>query len=211
MVVGLAIQTIMAPLNLIENPIVKAILFGDGLRADKNIFDEKDASELTQEDEVVDKAGNVVVRTNTGAAIKKKAGSLEEVMLDTWDGGSNADLAPLMEMVNKKNCNFQTSDSHWTPIMVVAGLGAKGSSSALRALLDLGANPAVVDTEGWNALHWAGFHNSADAARVLCSETQLLAVKDKEGFTPLEMARKEGNDVVADVYEKAVGDTKKDK
>ena len=114
-------------------------------------------------------------------------------------------------MIDKKNCNFQSSDSHWTPIMVVSGLGAKGSSSAIRALLDLGANPAMVDTEGWNALHWAGFHNSLDGARVLCNETQLLSVKDKEGLTPLEMARKEKNNEVADIYEKALSETKKDK
>jgi ankyrin repeat protein len=68
-----------------------------------------------------------------------------------------------------------------------------------------------VDVEGWTALHWAAFHGQADNAKVLASETKLLSVKDKEGNTPIDMARKEGNEKVAEIYEKALGESKKSK
>jgi hypothetical protein len=38
-----------------------------------------------------------------------------------------------------------------------------------------------------------------------------LTGKDKEGQTPVDSARKEGNNEVADIFEQALGDTKKSK
>jgi hypothetical protein len=60
MIVGLAIQTVMEPLNLIENPLVKALVLGNSLRMQDKIFDEKSANVLTPEDETVDESGNPV-------------------------------------------------------------------------------------------------------------------------------------------------------
>lgn len=244
---GLAIQTVMAPLNFLENPLIKALFWsgsGGEFRMQDRIFEEKTLAELTAEDEVVDEQGNPVVRRTTGAVVAATntttsttpAGaatadgstltttttannnmtdgtpkSLEEIMLDTWDAGSKADLAPLMAALTKKNCNYQTKEDKWSPIMILAGLGAKGSASAIRQVLELGANPAISDKEGWNALHWAAFHGSQDAARELRKQTNLLASKDKEGLTPLETARKEGNQAVADLLEEAAGESKKSK
>ena len=68
MVVGLAIQTIMAPFNLIENACVKAIILGNGFKQDDKIFEEKTASELTPDDEVVDDSGNPITGRQIGAA-----------------------------------------------------------------------------------------------------------------------------------------------
>lgn len=216
MVMGLAIQAVMAPLNLIENPLIKALFLGNGLSAEGRIFGEKTVTELTENDEIVDEQGNSVVRqavqsesaaTTAAAATagKTTTQTLEEILLDTWDAGSKADLAPLMAALNKKNCNYQTKEDSWTPLMVLAGLGAKGTASAIRQLLDgLGANPAICDKEGWNALHWAAFHGSIEGAKELRKEVKLLSSKDKEGLTPLEIARKENNDLVADIFEAAV-------
>ena len=193
------------------------------------IFEEKTLAELTADDEVVDEQGNPVVRraaatatadgskqtTATEVAVNNKTDgtkkSLEEIMLDTWDSGSRADLSPLMAALTKKNCNFQTKEDKWSPLMVLAGLGAKGSASAIRQLLELGANPAITDKEGWNALHWAAFHGGEEAARELRKQTNLLTCKDKEGMTPLETARKEGNETVAALLEEAAGESKKSK
>lgn len=75
----------------------------------------------------------------------------------------------------------------------------------------MGANVALADKEGWTALHWAAFHGQVDAASELCNESKLLTVKDKEGNTPIETARKEGNVAVAEIYEKAQGESKKSK
>lgn len=222
MVMGLAIQTVMAPLNLIENPLVKALFLGNGFNAEGRIFGEKAVSELTENDEIVDEQGNPVVRqavqsekaanasttTTTTTTTANTSQTLEEILLDTWDAGSKADLGPLMAVLNKKNCNYQTKEDSWTPLMVLAGLGAKGTGSAIRQLLDgLGANPAICDKEGWNALHWAAFHGSIEGAKELRKETKLLTTKSKEGLTPLETARKENNDTVADLLEAAVATT----
>jgi len=216
MITGVAIQTIMAPFNLIENPIVNALLFGNGIREEDKIFEEKTANELTADDEVVDDKGNPVVRNLTNTSNNASAGSdsgndFESILLDTWDAGVKADLSNLMEAITKKNCNFQTKEDHWTPIMILSGLCVSGSASAIRQVKELGGNPAIVDKEGWNALHWSAFHGNADAARELRKETKLLAVKDKEGHTPIETARKEGNDQVAQIFEEALGESKKSK
>jgi hypothetical protein len=209
MVMGLAIQAAMTPFNLAENALIKALFFGQGLRPEDKIFEEKTAGELTDQDEVVDMMGNPVVRGALAASQTTK--TIEEILLDTWDGGNKADIQPLMNMLTKKNCNYQTKEDSWSPLMILSGLGAPGTPSAIRAVLEMGANPAIVDKEGWTASHWAAFHGSLIAAKELAKETKMLAVTDKEGNTPIDTARKEGNESVALVFEQALGDTKKSK
>jgi len=215
MVMGLAIQTVMAPLNLLENALVKALFLGSGIKPDGRIFNEKAASELTPDDEVVDEQGNPVVprQLAAGGAAGGKKGepSLEDIILDTWDMGNKADLGPLMKALNKKNVNYQTKEDSWTSLMILAGLGASGTVSAIRTLKEMGADLGITDKEGWTALHWAAFHGSLTAAMELRSETKLLAVKDKDGNTPIDTARKEGNNNVADAYEEVLGENKKSK
>ena len=207
MVVGLAIQSIMGPLTLVENPIVKSLLFGKGMREQDKIFQEKTAADLTPEDEVVDASGNPIVRTLEGAATKatgsnKGNGTFEEVLLDTWDAGAKADLGPLMAIIDKENCNYKTKENGWTPLMILSGLGGvKGNESAIRHILTLGGNPAVTDVEGWNAMHWAAFHGSIEAATILGSEGKLWVAADKEGKTALVLAKAEGNADVAKLLE----------
>ena len=212
MVIGLAIQSIMAPLNMMDNKLIMAYLYGTPI--DKDVFEAKLVEELTDDDEIVDDSGNtIVVRTTTGRAKEGDAAkpmSFEELLLDTWDAGAKAELEPLMTAINKKNCNHVTKEAGWTPLMVLSGLNAKGSASAIRQVLDLGGNPAITDKEGWNALHWAGFHGSADAAKALRDEASSLSTaKDKEGKTPLDLARAEGNDDVAKILEELVQDGEK--
>lgn len=213
MAMGLAIQTVMGPLNLFENPIVKALLIGNGFKPEDRIFEEKTAEELTPEDEVVDESGNAVVPQlgAGGGASPAAAGAsgttFQELLLDTWDAGNKADVSTLMGAVTKKNCNFRTKENGWTPLMILAGLNAKGTASAIRQVKELGGNPAIVDAEGWNALHWAAFHGSIDAAKELVKDAGLLSTKDKEGKVPLDMAKLEGNDDVAKFLESVtVGD-----
>eukprot|EP00980_Cylindrotheca_fusiformis_P022277 scaffold9176_cov129-Cylindrotheca_fusiformis.AAC.1 len=198
MVVGLAIQTVMGPLTLFENPLVKALFIGNGLRQEDKIFDEKTADELTPTDEIVDGSGNPISRP---AIEGKSRGGFEELLLDTWDSGNKADIGNLMASISKENCNFRTKESGWTPLMIVSGLNAKGISSAIRKLKELGGDPSIVDAEGWNSLHWAAFHGSVDAARELVKDDFLLSVKDKEGKVPVDMAKSEGNTEVAKFLE----------
>lgn len=230
MVVGLAIQTVMGPLNLAENPLIKALFLGSGkITPEDKLFDEKSADELTPDDEVVDASGNPLVRNNStnnnNGTIANKAAdnnnnkasagaetdskpptmmSLEEVMLDTWDAGDSANITNLMSTLTAQNCNHQTKVDKWTPLMILSGLGAvKGTASAIRQAITMGANAAITDKEGWNALHWAAFHGSPQAAKELVKDISLLDSTDKEGMTPLETAKKENNNEVVKVLEEA--------
>ncbi|KAL3811697.1 hypothetical protein ACHAXA_004063 [Cyclostephanos tholiformis] len=217
MIVSLAIQSIMCPFNLAENPLVRTVLLQGGLvnLKEKRIFGEKVREDISGEDEVVDSEGNVIVIKKEIASKKdsketpnKK--SFEDVLLDTWDLGADADIKPLMSMLTKKNINYATSENGWTPIMIMSGLGAKSAIGAMRQMKALGANPAMVDKEGWNALHWSAFHGSADAAKVLLAKDDydgitigLHKVTDKEGKTAVDHAKEEGNDDVVKVINEA--------
>jgi ankyrin repeat protein len=208
MVMGLAIQTVMAPLNLWENALVRAVL-QKKLSPEHRVFEEKSLAELTPEDEVVNDQGNPVDRLQAaGGGTKKPATkkNLEEVLLDTWDCGAKADLTELMSMLTKDNINTTvTSQDHWTPLMVLAGLNCPNSTTALQTALDtLGAKADITDNDGWTAMHWAAFHGSASAAELLLHATKgvLLSVKDKEGKTPIDLARDEKNDVIVTMLER---------
>jgi len=228
MAMGLAIQAVMGPLNLFENPLVKALLLGNGFRMEDKIFEEKDLSELnTEEEDVVDESGNTVSplalkMTAKGGTVdnedndnnkdskkKKKqpkkqspSDAFDELLLDTWDMGNKADIAKLMSGLTAKNCNNQTKENGWTPLVILSGLDAPGTVSAMRQLISIGGNPAVTDKEGWNALHWAAFHGSLKAAEELYKQDpSLLETLDNEGKLPLEMAATEGNTDVATFLE----------
>jgi len=210
MAMGLAIQTIMGPFNLFENPLVKALFFGNGFRADDKIFEEKELNDLTDGDEVVDESGNPIPKQNLLAASKTKEAkksqsptdAFEELMLDTWDDGHHADISAFVAAVTKKNCNQRSKENGWTPLMILSGLNNKAVADAISKVMKLGGNPGITDGEGWNALHWAAFHGSLIAAKVLYKyDSSLMDVKDKEGKLPLQMAQQEGNDDVAKYLE----------
>lgn len=190
----------------------------------------KTVTELTDDDEVVDESGSSVskqalVTASAGAAkdIKKKSlsqeGVFEELVLDTWDAGSNADIAAFVSAITEQNCNSRTKENGWTPLMILSGLtttnttnddGDDGSIvSAIKHVIAVGGNPAITDGEGWNALHWAAFHGSVNAAKVLYEQDQsLLNTKDKEGKPPLQMALSEDNKDVAAYLEEVTAATK---
>lgn len=243
MIVGLAMQSVMGPLNLLENKLAKGILLGGNIFASgstsseedkskshttdnvksKRLFDEKYRDELTKEDEVVDAEGKILIlskkdalkdshkmttsKDSSGmisAEDKKKStsSSLEDLILDTWDEGDKANIQPLLQALNQSNVNFTTSENLWTPLMILAALGAPGCENAIDTLNQMGVNASMVDAEGWNALHWAAFHGSASgAAKILkvFGNLQLDQVVDKEGKTPLQHAKDEKNEDVVKV------------
>ena len=211
MAMGLAIQTVMGPFNLLENPLVKALLMGNGFRPADKIFEEKKLEELANDDEVVDDTGTVIPRTQLltmAGTIKKQSpvDAFEELMLDTWDAANQADLATFVKAVTKKNCNYRSKESGWTPLMILSGLASSdGTVEAIKAVIALGGNPSIKDAEGWNSLHWAAFHGSIKAAKELYEyDSTLSEVKDNEGKLPLEIAQQEGNNDVAKYLEEAI-------
>jgi ankyrin repeat protein len=149
------------------------------------------------------------VQRQLGEAAGSSSGnSFEDLILDTWDAGNKADIGTFMEAITRENCNYRTKENGWTPLMVLAGLNAKGTASAIRQVKELGGDPAIVDVEGWNSLHWAAFHGSLDAAKELVKDTALLVCKDKEGKLPVDMAKAEGNEDIAKLLERmSIADT----
>lgn len=213
---GLMIQSVMGPLNFLDNPVVKYFLLGE-----REAMDTKKQDELDDNDEIVDGAGNPVGAGASGTAVtttnrstSSEPRSFEDLLLDTWDNGAEADIKPLMAALNKQNINYKTIESNWTPVMVMAGLGVKDTKSALKTMKSLGADLTMVDAEGWNAMHWSAFHGSAAAAEVLLSAggsgfdgvaIGLHSVLDKEGKTALDHAVAEDNQDVVKVIKRLVG------
>lgn len=200
MVVGLAMQSVMGPFNLFENALAKAILLGG---MDGRIFNEKKKHELADDDEVVDNDGNVVQLLRNV--------NLEELLLDTWDDGAQADTSGLMAALNKTNVNMKTKDNGWTPVMILAAIKVPETEANLHKLKSLGANPKITDSEGWNALHWTAYHGSVEGARYLVSKDgfavttdkggNLHKAKDKDGKFPMEHAKAGGYDDVVAIIE----------
>ncbi len=211
MIVGLAIQSIMGPFTLFENALFKFFLLGE-----KGSLNDKPREELEADADIIDSKGNTVALKlikNEDGKKKVEAKSFEEILLDTWDAGENASFQPLIEALTKSNVNHQTttdSNHKWSPLMVVSGLvGVDGAPSAMKKLKELDADPTLVDSEGWNALHWTAFHGSVVAAKILLEASDcggfdgvnlgLHLVKDREGKTPLEHAVAEKNHDVAEI------------
>jgi len=227
MIIGLAIQSVMAPFNIMDNALVKAVLAGQFSKEDETfhgkIFKEKHEGDLVAGDEIVDETGQVIVISKPEEKSKDKkeiassssSKSFEEILLDAWDSGSEADLTPLLQALTKKNADFKTSESGWTPLMIVSAMNSKDTTAAMEKLKSLEADCTITDEEGWNALHWAAYHGSANGAKFLVSaegfdgiHLGLHLVKDKEGKDALYHARNEGNDDVLAVIEAAM--TKKE-
>ncbi|GMI62802.1 hypothetical protein ScalyP_jg6375 [Parmales sp. scaly parma] len=229
MVMGLAIQCVMAPFNLWENPAFQKVV----MKSTERCFDEVLESEFTEEMGTIDDGSVEDVATEpdvkeiesksdkkTPVSAKGKkfvVSEIEETILDTWDEGSGADLAVLMDAVTETNINQQTSENRWTALMVVSGLNNKSTKSSIKHFKSLGADVTVKDKEGWNALHWACFHNNATAAELLmskegfnCGASGLYEVVDFRGDTALELAKNEGNSEVATALRKLIDNLKKD-
>lgn len=215
-VMGLSMQVIMGPLGFIENPLVRKYLLG----SKEKVFGEKSKEELKENDEVVDSDGNIIPRNMLGQdpasrqpiklVTPERKKDFEEILLDTWDDGARANIEPLMKELTKENINYKTKKNEWTPIMILSGLGAKGVSDGLNVMKELGADPSLVDADGWNALHWAAFHGSAEGAKILFEKFDglkvgLHSVKDKDGKVPFQLAKAEKNIGVADAILEAIG------
>jgi hypothetical protein len=136
--------------------------------------------------------------------------SYEDVLLDTWDDGVQANLDALLQAVTLDNVNVATKEAGWTALMIVCGLHTTSSSSessisstaAIDALINTyKANVRATDTDGWNCFHWAMFHGHRAAIPQLVQSIQDVTlveeccrVLDGDGKTPLDIARIEGND-----------------
>jgi len=87
-----------------------------------------------------------------------------------------------------------------TPLMIAAGVGTKEEDTtgrsktepdtikAIAMLLDAGLDINAADTNGRTALHGAALQGYDQVVRFLAARGATLDVKDKRGFTPLDVA-----------------------
>ena len=83
--------------------------------------------------------------------------------------------------------------------MIIMG-NPLGDVNCIIKLLQAGADLSLKDDEGWNCLHWAAYHSNVAAVEVLLEKwnvtdaLKLLVDKNNDKLTPLELAKKEGQD-----------------
>src|SRR2546421_8110124 len=70
----------------------------------------------------------------------------------------------------------------------VADAAMKGDTAAVRALLQQKADVNAPQVDGATALHWAVYHDDAEAADLLIKAGAAVDAKNREGMTPLAMA-----------------------
>jgi Ankyrin repeats (3 copies) len=213
MLMGLAMQVVMAPFSLWENPLVKSILKDIALEPENTVFDEKlSVAELGDEAEVVDEQGRVIIvgssSSATTAALLESSdkngggsGNLPTLLLDTWDAGAKADVGKLLSRLTKDNINTITDpDNRWTAMMILSGLKHTPESTLRKCIDELGATLELTDQDGWTCLHWAAFHGNETAASVLvAAQPSLASTLDRQEQTPLDVAVAEKSDGVAKI------------
>ena len=75
-----------------------------------------------------------------------------------------------------------------------------GSIGCIEKLLGAGADPNLVEYDGWSALHWAAANGHGQVCQRLIQAGANKDVKDKRGFTPRDMAVQMGHNEVAKQY-----------
>ncbi|XP_054793452.1 probable protein S-acyltransferase 23 [Prosopis cineraria] len=103
----------------------------------------------------------------------------------------------LNHIIAKYNADFDAPDYEgWSPLHWAA---FKGFADTIRLLLFRDAYQGRQDKNGCTPLHWAATRGNAEACTVLVHSgtKKELVVKDKAGFTPVQLAHDKGHRHVA--------------
>lgn len=97
----------------------------------------------------------------------------------------------LASMLRPGSCNYQTKNHRVTPLMVLA---LTGDRESIKDCLELGADPTLHSSKGWNALHFAAKSNQEGAAVILAQRNpECLLHTDEDGRTPSQLAYHKGH------------------
>ncbi|CCI46761.1 unnamed protein product [Albugo candida] len=191
------IQSVMAPLNLYDNPLVKKyILRSSTIR----IWNELLHGETPQQaKEAI--CGGVAASSSEKKALKDLGPA--EAISKTFSLEENADYDALFEVV-KDDLNAKTSEDGWTALMVACS-SPVDTSQFIKRMVNQGADVLATDNDGWTALHWSAFHGRPEAAETLLkiAETnvikKLIEMKAIDGRTAESIAEEEGNNEIVDI------------
>ncbi len=140
-----------------------------------------------------------VVRTllSNGASVDQVDADGRSALYFTADRGRNRWAAQIAKVLVAAGANpnlaarpreSASSDRGVTPLM----LSVKKNIDFLTTLLDKGGNPNLADAQGRTALHHAIHWSNDKAVALLLSRGANLGARDKNGRTPLGLARSKG-------------------
>lgn len=140
-----------------------------------------------------------VVRTllSNGASVDQVDADGRSALYFTADRGRNRWAAQIAKLLVAAGANpnlaarpreSSSSDRGVTPLM----LAVKKNIDFLTALLDKGGNPNLADSQGRTALHHAVHWSNDKAVALLIARGANLGARDKNGRTPLGLARSKG-------------------
>jgi len=96
-------------------------------------------------------------------------------------------------LVDSDKVDAQTEAGRYSALMGIARLGnLPGLMPLVTRLIENKAQLGLVDSDGWNVLHWAGFYGASDLVELLlcdASSRSLISSKALDGSTPLEIAK----------------------
>ncbi|KAH8594139.1 hypothetical protein B0O99DRAFT_595843 [Bisporella sp. PMI_857] len=70
-----------------------------------------------------------------------------------------------------------------------------GSTASVELLLQAGANPNIVEYDGWSPLHWATTNGHAEICKLLLEHGAYIDAIDDHGATPRHLALSRGHDM----------------
>jgi ankyrin repeat protein len=88
----------------------------------------------------------------------------------------------------------------------LADAAEKADWPGVRALLEKGADVNAAQADGMTALHWAAYHDEADAANTLLAAGAKATAANRYGVTPLSLACTNGNGELVGILLKAGAD-----
>ncbi|GAB9472661.1 Protein involved in inorganic phosphate transport [Globisporangium polare] len=200
------IQAIMTPMNLYDNQLVQAYVFG---KRNGRMWGERLEGETNEEAAAANGIAPVAA-TDAVEVTKTKETKTdltpEEAILKVSGAGADADFDELWAAV-KSAVNASTKEDQWTALMVACG-SPIDTTEFIEKVVEAGADVTAVDGDGWTALHWSAYHGRPEAAETLLEAipekklAQLLAIKALDGRTAKEVAKAEDNSDVVDVIAK---------
>jgi len=128
------------------------------------------------------KAGNIALCKTllTAGASPNATGKNGKNALHYAVQNENLELV-LVFAAHKQMLNAQDTSGN-TPLIIAARCR---HAKACEALLAAGANPSMVDLQGYNALHYAAMNGTHEVIPIFAAYKQLINAKDAEGNTPL--------------------------